>query len=71
MIRGHLSPLQAALTLAFMRLGLAARVACFGLMRKTEAAASCRGSLDGLRQTPVARLDAAGPIPSVEVVRPV
>jgi N-acetylglucosaminyl-diphospho-decaprenol L-rhamnosyltransferase len=71
MIRGHLSPPQAALTLAFMRLGLAARVGCFGLMRKTEAAASCRGSLEGLRQAPVARLDAAGHVPSVEVVRPV
>jgi GT2 family glycosyltransferase len=50
MIRGHLSRPRAETTLAFMRLGLAARVLCFTLTRNTAAADSCRGSLRGLKK---------------------
>jgi GT2 family glycosyltransferase len=47
MIREHLSPSRAALTLGVMRTGLAARVACFSVIRRKEAAESCRGFLRG------------------------
>jgi GT2 family glycosyltransferase len=71
MIRGHLPPLQAAATLAFMRLGLAARAVGFGLIRNVEAAATCRGFLRGLRKAPVGELvEPSSTVPAIEVVRP-
>jgi hypothetical protein len=70
MIRDHLSPARAALTIGLMRSGLAARVAYFSVVRNPSAAASCRGSLEGLGRK--------GPGPSgsppheleIEVVQP-
>src|SRR5439155_13812888 len=47
MIRRHLSPWRAAAALNLMRLGLAARVLCFGAARRRDAAAGCRGYLRG------------------------
>lgn len=51
MIQSHLSPGGAALTLGFMKAGLVARVVCFSLLGRTEAAESCRGSLEGLGES--------------------
>ncbi len=70
-IRENLSPRRADASIALMRLGLAARVAAFGLLGRKDAAESCRGSLRGLR--PGARPEvevATGAPPEVEVVRP-
>jgi N-acetylglucosaminyl-diphospho-decaprenol L-rhamnosyltransferase len=69
MIRRHLSPRRAAAALAFTRVGLAARVLCFGAAGRAAAAASCRGYLRGFG-APVVRTDDPGPNPEVEVVRP-
>ena len=67
MIRSRLAPPRAAAAIAFMRLGLAVRARYFGLVGNEEAAASCHGSLRGLR-----RSDPHEPVPdaSVEVVAP-
>lgn len=71
MIRDHLSPVRAGVTIGLMRTGLAARVAYFKLVRNSSAAASCRGSLEGL-----GRRDTKEPLgdcsdgPGIEVVRP-
>ena len=71
MIRGHLSPARAAVALAFMRAGLAARIACFGLVGKHTAAAGCRGFLDGLgANRPVSRCGNASDAPEIEILRP-
>lgn len=48
MIREHLSPARAAVTLGIMRAGLAARVACFSVAGKHHEALSCKGFLAGL-----------------------
>ena len=69
MLRRHLSGFQAALTLGLMRVGAAARVVCLRVLRKPDAAASCRGVLDGLRG-PAAAVDVPSPAPAVEIVRP-
>ena len=49
MIWRHEAKPRAALTLAFMRVGLLARVTYFGLVGRNEDAAACRGSLVGLK----------------------
>jgi GT2 family glycosyltransferase len=67
MIRGHLPPLQAGAALAFMRVGLAVRVAYFSLVRNAPEAASCRGFLRGMRMNAV---DEPVPASAVEIVRP-
>jgi N-acetylglucosaminyl-diphospho-decaprenol L-rhamnosyltransferase len=71
MIRDHLLPGKAELTLAIVRAGLAARVACFSLVGKRGAAASCRGFLEGLgeRGTAAQRQTIDG-VAAVEIVRP-
>jgi hypothetical protein len=54
-----------------MRSGLAARVACFSVARNRAAAASCRGSLEGLGRKRVEQRSApAAPEPEIEIVRP-
>ena len=71
MMREHLPPAKAAAALAFMRLGTAARVVYFSLVRDVTASASCRGFLEGLGQAPGE--DQAGKLlspPVIEVVRP-
>lgn len=71
MIRDHLPPARAALTIGLMRSGLAARVACFSVARNRAAAASCRGSLEGLGRKRVEQRSApAAPEPEIEIVRP-
>jgi N-acetylglucosaminyl-diphospho-decaprenol L-rhamnosyltransferase len=70
MVRRHLSPSRAKLTLAFMRAGVAARAVCFAAVRKSEAAESCRGFLAGLSQTRRPGIEASAPSPSIEIVRP-
>jgi len=71
MIRAHLSPMSAAATLACMRLGLAARVAYFTLVGNASAAASCRGSLEGLRDRQAEETSAErGGAPEIELIRP-
>lgn len=69
MLRSHMSRQRAEAALAFMRLGLAARVACFGLVGRREAAAACRGSLAGLNM-PAAATVSALPDPAFEVCFP-
>jgi N-acetylglucosaminyl-diphospho-decaprenol L-rhamnosyltransferase len=49
MIRRHMSPRRARLTLAFISAGLAARWIAFTLARDQEAAATARGGLSGYR----------------------
>jgi N-acetylglucosaminyl-diphospho-decaprenol L-rhamnosyltransferase len=49
MIRRHMSPLSARVTLAFISAGLAARSLAFTLARDREAAATVRGGLRGYR----------------------
>lgn len=68
MIRRHLSPARAALALAFLRGGLAARVACFGLAGRDAAAESCRGYLRGYGAR-TGTVGDRGPDPEIEVVR--
>jgi N-acetylglucosaminyl-diphospho-decaprenol L-rhamnosyltransferase len=71
MIRAHLPRAGAAATLLFMRLGLAARVVCFTLLGKTDAAESCRGSLAGLRVAQAGEpARTAQPTPVFEVIHP-
>jgi N-acetylglucosaminyl-diphospho-decaprenol L-rhamnosyltransferase len=71
MIRGQLSPARAAAAIAFMRFGLAVRVAYFSLVRKSSAAASCLGSFEGLgRAGADERADEGASVPTIEVVRP-
>ena len=70
MIREHLPPAQASAALAFMRLGLAARVVWFNLARNTTAAASCRGSFEGLGRVPCEVQADELASPAIEVVRP-
>ena len=70
MIRSHLPGARATATLMLMRLGLATRVVCFTLLGKTEAAASCRGSLAGLDSVPAGQSAHAAHPPVSEVVRP-
>ena len=71
MIRTHLGPLRAGAALGTMRLGLGARVGYFTLTSNEQAAASCRGSLAGLRR---AHRAVTAPeelrTPEIEVVRP-
>jgi GT2 family glycosyltransferase len=71
MVRTHLGPLRAGAALGTMRLGLGARVGYFTLARNEQAAASCRGSLAGLRR---AHRAVTAPeelrTPEIEVVRP-
>ncbi len=71
MIREHLSPMRAALTLGLMGLGGAVRVACFTLVGKKEAAAEYRGFLEGIQSAPAHASPAAGAVaPPHEVIRP-
>jgi hypothetical protein len=49
MIRRHMSPSRARLTLGFISAGLAARWIAFTLTRDREAAATARGGLRGYR----------------------
>jgi len=71
MIRTHLGPLRAGAALGTMRLGLGARVGYFTLTRNEQAAASCRGSLAGLRRAHRAVTAPEGlRTPEIEVVRP-
>lgn len=70
MLRRHLSPFQAALTLGVMRAGLTTRAALFSLLGKSDAAASCRGFTDGLRRSSAAPAGGSGSAPAIEVVRP-
>ena len=70
MIRDHLAPGEAALTLAIVRAGVAARVACFRLIGRRAEAAGYRGFLEGLSHR---NLDCRGErvtSPSIEVHRP-
>jgi N-acetylglucosaminyl-diphospho-decaprenol L-rhamnosyltransferase len=66
-IRRHLAPARAATAVALMRLGLAVRARYFGLVGDHAAAASCRGSLRGLR---VLGVEEAVPETTVEVFPP-
>jgi len=69
MIRGHLDPVRAAASLAFVRIGLAARALYFRATRNEDAAESCRGFLLGMRKA----LDGSTPFevdPGIEIVRP-
>jgi GT2 family glycosyltransferase len=71
MMREHLPPAKAAAALAFMRLGMAARVVYFSLVRNAAASASCRGFLEGLGQAPGEdQADRLSSAPVIEVVRP-
>jgi N-acetylglucosaminyl-diphospho-decaprenol L-rhamnosyltransferase len=71
MIREHLSPAQAAVALGVTRLGVAARVACFTLLGKKDAAAGYRGFLAGMRSTAIGAESREGAVaPTHEVVRP-
>ena len=71
MVRTHLGPLRAGAALGTMRLGLGARVGYFTLARNEQAAASCRGSLAGLRRAHRAVTAPEGlRTPEIEVVRP-
>jgi GT2 family glycosyltransferase len=65
MIKRHQAPAPAAVALAFMRMGLAARVAYFAAVGKEEKAAACRGSLVGLKIPPSD--SASAPEPNFEV----
>jgi N-acetylglucosaminyl-diphospho-decaprenol L-rhamnosyltransferase len=71
MIRRQLPPLKATAALAFMRLGLMVRLAYFSLARKPTPAATCRGSLEGLRRAPLGGpVEELTSVPAVQVVRP-
>jgi N-acetylglucosaminyl-diphospho-decaprenol L-rhamnosyltransferase len=71
MLRDHLPPVEAAATLAVMRLGMAARVVYFSLVRDVTASASCRGFLEGLGRGPGEdQADKLLSPPAIEVVRP-
>ena len=71
MIRTHLGPGRAGAAVGIMRLGLGARVVYFGLTGNEEAAANCRGSLEGLgRGRPSAAPQEEARAPEIEVVRP-
>ncbi len=70
MIREHLSPPRAALTLALTRLGAAARVAVFTLLGRKELAAGYRGFLEGIRPAATGLPRAPAATPAYEVVRP-
>ena len=70
MIRDHLSPGNAAATLAFMRLGVAGRLAYYRLARNQAAAAEYRGSLDGLNGAGDGRASETRRAPAVDIVRP-
>jgi GT2 family glycosyltransferase len=58
LIRGHLSPLPARLTIGFTRVGLASRLAVRSLMREHAAAAECRGALRGYGAEPASESSA-------------
>jgi GT2 family glycosyltransferase len=71
MIRDHLKPGEAGLTLAIIRAGLAARVAWFRLMGRRTAAAGYRGFLEGLsRGAPDGRDEQVSTAPTIEIHRP-
>jgi len=67
MIRRHEVRPRAAMALAFMRMGLAARVAYFGLVGKKERAAVCRGALVGLKAKAPVPDSPPAPEPKFEV----
>lgn len=69
-IRANLPRRTAAASIAWMRLGLAARVLAFRLAGHKAAADACRGSLHGLALNPFEEPDARLPDPRVEVIRP-
>jgi GT2 family glycosyltransferase len=69
-IRANLPRRTAAASIAWMRLGLAARVLAFRLAGRKSAANVCRGSLHGLALSSVGEPDARLPDPTVEVHRP-
>lgn len=69
MIREHLSPPRAAVTLAFIRAGLGARVVCFNALGRRDAAETCRGFLAGYGASPDPAPASPGE-PRVEVVWP-
>ena len=70
MIREHLSPTQAAVALGVTRLGVAARVACFTLLGKRDAAAGYRGFLEGIHSAETRPESSAVRAPAYEVIRP-
>jgi GT2 family glycosyltransferase len=70
MIRDHLAPGEAGLTLAIVRAGLAARVACFRLMGRRAEADGYRGFLEGLGQRGLDRQDEQVHEPTIEIHRP-
>jgi N-acetylglucosaminyl-diphospho-decaprenol L-rhamnosyltransferase len=70
-IRRHLSPVRAALALAFVRAGLVARIACFSVLSRNEAADTCRGFLRGYGARPApGDGEQPQPEPAVEIVQP-
>jgi N-acetylglucosaminyl-diphospho-decaprenol L-rhamnosyltransferase len=69
-IRANLPHRSAAASIAWMRLGLAARVLAFRLLGRKRAAEACRGSLHGMRLDPVRETEAGPADPTVEVIRP-
>jgi hypothetical protein len=70
MIRDHLSPGDAAATLAFMRLGVAGRLAYHRLAGNEAAAAEYRGSLEGLSGAREGQIGEARRAPAIEILRP-
>jgi len=71
MIRGHLGPLRAAAALAFIRVGLAARVVYFRATQNQDAAESCRGFLLGMKKEfDGSATSELAPAPAIRVVRP-
>ena len=70
LIRDHLSRGDAATTLAFMRLGVAARLVYSRLVRNEAAAAEYRGALEGLSGARDEKANGARRAPTVEILRP-
>lgn len=70
MIRDHLSPGDAAATLAFMRLGIAGRLAYHRLAGNEAAAAEYRGSLEGLSGAREGQIGEARRAPAIDILRP-
>ena len=70
MIQDHLPRGAAAATLAFMRLGAAARLAYYRLARNEAAAAEYRGELEGLSGARDATAAGTRKAPAVDIIRP-
>lgn len=70
MILEHLPRAEAAATLAFMRLGVAGRLAYQRLARNSPAVAEYRGLLEGLSGSGDGRTDETRHPPAVDILRP-